>query len=345
MPDVTLQVAGRLYGGWKSIRITRGIEQIAGSFELTVSDRWPGQETARPIRPGQACTVAIDKETVITGYVDDVLPHYNAREHTVTVAGRDRTGDLVDCSVYPAGEWRGRTLLQVAVEICKPFGVTVRAEVDTGAPFNSAAAQPGETGFEALERAARMRGLLLVADGLGGLVLTRASKTRVTTPLVRGQNILAASTVLSWRERFSRYLVQGQDSGSNWSTPEQNTQPQGEALDNSIDRYRPLLVLAEYNGNTAQMQERAKWEAAVRLGRATRAMVTVQGWRHGAGLWLPNRLVRLTDDWLGVDRDLLIAAVSCLYDEGGSRCELELVRPEAFALIALPEDEGGMLWG
>ena len=37
--------------------------------------------------------------------------------------------------------------------------------------------------FEAIERAARMRGLLLMSDGKGVLVLTRAGVARISTPL------------------------------------------------------------------------------------------------------------------------------------------------------------------
>ena len=52
MPEVILTVGGRQYGGWKSVDIRRGIEQIAGSFELSVTERWAGQDQMRPIRQG-----------------------------------------------------------------------------------------------------------------------------------------------------------------------------------------------------------------------------------------------------------------------------------------------------
>jgi prophage tail gpP-like protein len=55
--DVTLTVNGADYGGWEEIRISRGMERIAGSFEFAVSERWPGQVRSRPIRPGDACSV------------------------------------------------------------------------------------------------------------------------------------------------------------------------------------------------------------------------------------------------------------------------------------------------
>lgn len=339
MPDAILTIGGQQYGGWKSIRVGLGIEQISGAFSLSLSERWPGQETGRPVRPGQACAVALDGETVITGHVDDVRPGYTAASHDVTIEGRDRAGDLVDCSVVHSGEWRGRTLPQVAEAICKPFGIRVRTDIPHGPVFRAATAQPGETAFEALERAARMRGALLVSDGLGGLVITRASKQRIATALVRGGNILEAQAALSWRERHSRYIVIGDEPGDDWSTPEQNARPKGEVRDPVVDRYRPLVLLAEHPGGSQALAERARWEASVRMGRAARAEVTVQGWRHADGLWRPNLLVPVQDDWLQLERDMLIAGVTYLYDDRGSRTQLDLVRPEMFTGLAVPEPE------
>jgi prophage tail gpP-like protein len=56
-PEVTLFVGGEGYGGWTDIEISMGLEQIAGSFDLATTERWPGQWQARRIERGQACRV------------------------------------------------------------------------------------------------------------------------------------------------------------------------------------------------------------------------------------------------------------------------------------------------
>ena len=48
--ECTLWVNGMIYGGWTAIRINRGIEQLAGSFTLSVTEKWPGQAESRPDR-------------------------------------------------------------------------------------------------------------------------------------------------------------------------------------------------------------------------------------------------------------------------------------------------------
>lgn len=133
MSKVELRVNGAFYGGWKTIRIERGIEQIAGTFELSVTDRWAEQSAVRQINPGQPCEVRIDEAVVITGYVDTVAPQYDKQQHTITVSGRDKTGDLVDCSaIHKSGQWSGRKLDQIAADLCQPFGITVFRNTDVG---------------------------------------------------------------------------------------------------------------------------------------------------------------------------------------------------------------------
>lgn len=339
MPDVILQVNGRNYGGWKSVRITLGMEQIAGTFELSVSERFPGQPQAWPILPGNECRLLVKGRPVITGYVDEVAPSYDQASHGVQVTGRDRTGDLVDCSaIHKSGEWHGTALDRIAADICAPFGIKVITAAGVGKPFGRFALQEAETAFEALERAAKMRGVLLMSDGNGGLLLTRAASERVATALVKGQNIEKASGQFSHKDRHSRYIIKGQSPGSEDSTPEHNTQTKAEALDGAVRRYRPLIILAE-QGDGGTYADRAKWERNVRAGRASRVSCTVTGWEHAGGLWLPNRLVQVRDDFLGVDGDLILAQVVLSLDGEGSLAHLELCRREAFELIAVAEPQ------
>lgn len=95
---VRLLVAGNEYGGWKSVRIEAGIERQARSFDLEVTDRWPGQtDLPRRVKPGDACAVYIGDDLVCTGYVDATPIRYNGTSISVGIKGRSKTADLVDC--------------------------------------------------------------------------------------------------------------------------------------------------------------------------------------------------------------------------------------------------------
>lgn len=342
MPETVLEVDGVRYGGWTKIAIQRGLEQIAGQFELAVTERWPGAGVSRPIRPGQSCRVLVEGNPVITGYVDDVRPSFSAAERAIEVTGRDRTGDLVDCAaVWKSGSWSNATLARIAADLCRPFGIDVVDQVGVGKRFTTFALQEGETAFEALERAARMRGVLLVADGAGRLAIARAAAKRAGTALVQGKNLLTGRGHFSWRERFSKYTVKGQAQGTDTAFGAAAASQKGEASDAGVTRYRPLVVLAEDQGEGASFAERASWERNVRRGRSSRATVTVQGWQHAGGIWAPNLLVPVESSLLGIDAELLTASVTLTLDERGTTAELELCAAEAFDVIAPPKKKKG----
>ena len=331
---VELRIDGRSYGGWKNVRISRGIEQLAGDFTLGLTERWPRMLDVRVVRPGERCEVLIDGEPVVTGYVDAVSPRYDANSHQVTVTGRDATADLVDCSAV-AGDGRvsGSTLAGLARIIAKPFGLPVVVVGNAGAtPLpGEYALEEGETAFEALERAAKFSGALLYSDGRGRLVIGNAGADRAGADLVEGVNIKSASAEWSWRERFSTVTVKGQAAGDDEDFGETVSQVSSRATDPAINRYRPLVVIADTQTVTATAANRAEWEVKVRRGRGARATVTVSGFYAGDRVWTPNMLAHVRSAWLSADRDMLISRLTYMLDEAGRRTELELTLPETFA--------------
>ena len=332
---VELKVNGAIFGGWQKAEIRSSIEQISGTFSVTITDRWPGVDLPAPALQGYPVEILLDGQVVISGYIDDLEPEYDENSHTIHIEGRDKTEDLVDCSaIHASGQWNGRTLTQIATDVCAPFGIKVIAQVDVGAPFPTLNIQEGERAFETLDRAARMRAVLLTSDGLGNLIITRAGQTRAGVDLVEGVNIKHAKGKFSWKERFSHYIVKGQYRNSDGGDPALASGPSGTADDTYIDRYRPIVILAEDQGHVATLGQRAAWEKHVRIGRSGRATITVQGWKNDVGLWTKNTIVRLRSPKLYADLDLLIVSVTYHLGESGTTAELEVCRPEAFDLLA-----------
>ena len=336
MADLALTVNGKAYGGWTSARVTRGIEAVAGSFELDATDRWAGQAEPWPIHEEDECSLAINGGPVITGYVDRRSLVYGGREHRLSVGGRDRTAALVDCSV-DLGVWEFRQvpLLKLAQRLAEPFGLAVALQpgITLPPPLRKLSVNPGDTAFDAIEQACRMVGLLPVCDGAGGLLLTRSATARATTDLVEGENILAGAADYDASGRFRRYVVVGQQAGTDLLSGEAAARVKGEARDANVRRgERVLLVRPESGATGAYVKQRAAWEATVRAARSRRVRIAVQGWQQGDGaLWPVNALVRVRSPFLGIDGDLLITqATYTLESSGGTTTELSLMPPEAF---------------
>lgn len=363
---MSLEIAGRTFHDWTRVNLTRSLEEISGSFDLEIYDVARSDNAAKrgvvradAIRQGQACTIRIDGEAVLVGHIDDAKVSWAKDAMRFSVAGRDRTGDLVDCAAAPDGpaEYRNLTLTEIARRICAPYGITVRADTDVGGAIPVFSLDASETALSALEKAARQRAVLLVSDGVGGLVLTRGGASRGPAPLKVPGNVQSAAASFSWKERFRDYIVKGQtrDAAGNRdsraseltaATPPApaSTRPTvreragvvmtGRARDEEVTRHRPTVQLAKTQSGGASVQTQAEWRMRVARAKSETLTYTVLDWRAGdeRRLWRPNELVAVSDPFAGISGDMLVSSVVYAYGPEGATTELELVGPEAFDL-------------
>lgn len=335
MLEILLYVNGRVYGGWKQAAVTRSLDAVAGKFDLSVMDKWDANAERWRIFPGDQCQVKIDGKTLITGFVDKASPSYDADSHGISISGRDKTADLVDSSaVVTGGELRGLNLSGIVAALAKPFGIKVISQVSSGPEFPSFAIQPSETVWEAIDRAARQRFMVVTTDGDGNAIIADIGATRAIVSLIEGQNIKAASADYDYSQRFSEYIVKGQASAQNdgWQTATASIQSR--ATDPNVKRYRPKIINAETQASDGSAANRAELEAATRAGKSTKITVTVQGWTMSNGeLWPLNAMVHIKSPLLSIDDDMLISQVKfAVSDSEGVTTEMELTRPDAYLL-------------
>ena len=325
-----LKIDGKVFEGWTAAQITRGLRQASASFALELTDKWEG--TPWQVQPYQLCDVFYNGQKVITGRIDSAAVSYDAESHTVSVSGRSLTAVLVDCSA-PSTQFNNQKIEAIAAALAKPFSVSVLAEVDTGKPIRSWKPDEGVTVFEAIEKLARLRGLLLTDNADGNLVITRAGNGRINTALVYGKNIKSGSATFDVRDRFSEYTVKAQQKGSDSLDAVSAAHVVTKVIDPTVPYYRPLVLTAEDQADIETTKTRANWEMNARIGQSQSFSLVVQGWEHDAGLWQPNFEARLTDPLLGVDVDLLIAQVVLSLSDSGTETAIEMAPKEAF----LPE--------
>ena len=332
MPELELITGGRSHAGWKRISVQLGMEEAAGAFALGVSERWSDTLAPLEVRTQDRCEIRIDGEPIITGAIDAVENGVDGG-HEVVLTGRDAAADRVDsAAIHAKGEWRNAGLGQIVRDLAAPFAIPVRVAGDLGAPFATFAIEPGETAFECIERAARQRGVRLVSDGVGGVVIGAMPAAVPGVALVEGDNLLRFSSRNDASQRYSHYIVQGQRAGDDQTHGEAVAAIKAQARDPGVRRYRPLLILDEEQGDIASFQRRAQWEANVRAARALTVDCTVQGWTHTSGLWRPNTLVRFTSTTLRLDRELLVRDVEFVVDSAGTTTRLVLTPAEAYTL-------------
>lgn len=341
--EVALEIDGLGYMGWTEISIERAIDAMVGSFELSLSAKDKTGAEGWPIADGAACRVLLGGEVLITGYVDAVARSISDQDRGISVRGRDKAADLVDCSaIHKPGSWANQKLETIAKALAAPFGIAIEITSDTGAAFKKFALQQGETVFAAIDRMARYRGLVAYSPGDGTVRIGNADTGRRNGRIEEGVNVKSAEATRDVSERFSQYVVKGQASGDDSRHGKAVAQVKGEAADSEVKRYRPLLVIGEEQSDAASLVKRAKWEASVRSGRGKPLSVTVPGWLTDEGkVWAPGTRAACRIPSCQIEGDLLVERVRTVRSgDTGTVTELGLVPPEAWSQLAEPEESG-----
>lgn len=335
--EIVVIINKRRWTGWKEVRIQKSLDQMAGMFSLDASDFYPGRPEDFLIKMGHEIEIEIGGQTVITGYIDDMPINYGEKEHTITIAGRDRTADLVDCSYMPYApgprkdptissigllEWKSLPIIDIIQNLCDPFRITVQAgysmhnsvqsplmkDTETFTTFNI----EGESVAELIRKICHTKAILPVSYGdkdksknYGILTLTRAGQLKTDTALVAGGNIKSASFSQSNKNRFSTIIVKGQNNGVDSESLDSFIRAEGHAFDYvmSRSRHRPKIIVLETAANSERCEKRAKWEVALRAGDSRKVVYEVVGWTQDSGkLWPLNQLVEVYDPYLGISK-------------------------------------------
>lgn len=332
---VTFYVNNKVFEGFKNIKIARNLTSLTGTFDITITDKWEIEQEDFEIKPGDRIHCHLGKKAVFEGFIDKLSISISDSSRNITIQGRDRTQDLVDCSIVDKSEFNSLGFLEIATELCSPYGIKVISLTsDLGAPFVKFSIRQGETALEALDRAAKERQLILLSSEHGNLIITKKGISRSPTQLIEGLNVLSASVVFDNTQRFSSYIVKGQSTGI-IGTAKDASQNRGEAKDNGVTRFRPSIIISENAIDNDGAQKRAEFEASFRAAKSCELNVVIVGWRRIDGtLWQVNELVDIDIRSVGIKGKMLIQRVKFDQSENGRRTELELIRPDAFEFKA-----------
>lgn len=340
--DASLTVNGTEHLGWTEVAVTRSMEQLAHTFDVGFTERWADDRRAIPIREGDKCILKLAGKQVSVGYVDDAGIDYDGNDHTMHVSGRSLTGDLLDCSaIYKKGQWKKQKLDAIARNLCDPFEITVKVDTDLGDPFPTFKIEDSESVFEALERGCRQRGVVMSTSTTGELVFSSIGTKTTSTMIELGRNALKGARAGSWKDRFSKYVLKGQAPADDDTNVFAVAAPTFTTEDGVIGRYRPIVIMAEAAATSAGLKKRADWERNTRAGRSQRLKYTLDGWENAEGLWTPNTIAHVHDDFLQVDTKLLIISVRQTKSAEGSFTELELSDPKAMTVEPLTKQPSG----
>jgi prophage tail gpP-like protein len=282
-----------------------------------------------PVHPDDEVTISAGGDLLLTGYVRDVTPSYDAgsASRSLALSFVSRTVDATETSVdHPTGEVLNKSLPDIARDFDN-LGIGI--EDDGGLPVEPRhKLEVGESLFSTVERRARGRGILIHDTPEGKLKLATKPAGTHSGTLKRGVNIEQASATFTGQDRHSEVHVRGQ---TTTGSADAQLRPQAKAIDSGVKRKRPLILRHEGEVLTDRMKTRAEWHQKRGAGNAATASITTLGWRdQGGKIWTPNYMVSVDDDFIGVSGMMIIKSVTLSQqDGGGTTATLSLADPRA----------------
>ncbi|PJG63065.1 phage tail protein [Yersinia kristensenii] len=342
--DLTLEVGGRAITGWSKIQVTRSIEKLPSSFELSLMDRYPASEWQQWVNPGDACVVKLGNDAVLTGYIDSWDNKISGTTHEVTAKGRSKCQDLVDCSAeWPNSVISQSTVLQIAQKLAEPYGINVTSDIADMAVVPKFTLNWGETAQAVIEHVTRWAALLYYDQPDGNLYLTRVGQRKAASGVEQGVNILSANLHTDINQRFIDYtgvalsnnaMARRPASGGNNISALVRTQDT-ELAQQLPNRHRNKIIIVESTMNSENLVRNSlDWSINRNNGRSKMLSVQVDHWRdRNNQLWETNSLIPITIPSMGLKNELwLLSSVTYLKDANGTVANMTLMPPEAFAV-------------
>lgn len=323
---------------WESIRVVQSMENLCGSIAVKTTLYDPQNPFALSIKLGAEYIAMINGQKVGMGYIEEIPINYDSDNMNIEVRGRDKTCDLVDCTLENGLKKKDTTLLNWAHDICSIFKINLHSDrTATKAvqiPIEECSADIGQTAMDAIMKYAVGLGVMAISLGDGKLTLTKGAPN-VVPSILAPELVLSASFNQSVADRYSKYIVAGMGQGKD---------EKGDIIeyistrtiinDIAIKRNRPYIILLDFDADSDTTLARAVFEKNYRIGQSKSVEYVVEGWTKPTTqtVWRINEIVIVNDVNFQIFRPLLISEVEFRYDEGsGFTTRLLLVHPSTYA--------------
>lgn len=307
---VSLLIGGKVHNAWTRYEVDSNLLEPAAGWSVELG--LPDGELPPVVEEGARVEVRVGRDTVMTGFVDDVGDDIDGRSSRLGMSGRDGASVLLDCSA-PIFAAKEMTLDQIVRTIVNPLGVSkVRVDPRGRGVAEKVNIEPGETAWSALEKAAQANGLwpwfapdgTLVVGGpdydappVASLIMRRDGK---------GNNVERIRRRTSIARRYSEITVLGQSHGT-FAGDGLNAM-RVTVRDNQVKLHRPLIITASDASGIPLAQRAKKALADGRLDGLTYE-IDVRGHRTSDGLlWAPGQRVHLVDERHDFDGILFLMA-------------------------------------
>jgi prophage tail gpP-like protein len=352
--EVKIEIDGNIYFDIKNLRVVKTMRALCSSFSatLTFDFKAKAKRSDWKFTPQKKCKIFVDSNLMLNGFIDAAVFKLEALTNEVTITGRDITCDLVDSVPVKnsdgeplRGELKNVDVATIVRKICGPFNITVVDSAQVHEKFDTFPFYKGETCFEAIDRACKLRGVFPITLPSGALALVQSSTNVSTSKITYPSDwLISASAEYNTSERFANYLVETQSAGDgSFASFKTAIKTLAKWSDKDINRKARTMVLdADSDLKKNAALKRVVYEALARSISGQVVEVTLENWHQPVSkkLWEINTLVDTEIPPIVIDERMLIETISFEFSEAGSFAHLALVKRNAYNVTKAIESQG-----
>ncbi len=309
MYNTEFTTGGVKISGFGIVSLKSSFYTLADSFVLVTSESSSeALSTAKSkIKANAECSISIDNELILTGYIDDVIPSYEGAKKVLEIHGRSKAGDMVD-SMLVYRNYRNQTLNKIANDLSEPFGIkAVLSCADVAVPFFSI--MSGENVSDAIIRLCRINNKVVYSSADGNLIIADKASNQLSSVTLKsgaGGNLIEGKNTMSARGLYSDYILIGQKSLDDKYSLEALTAP---TLSKSLGgRFRQKVLVGDYVEDGYLSREIDK---AAKVNST--ASLTANSWKNAKSrFFAPNSIVSVQDSWLEMNASYLASGIHLL---------------------------------
>lgn len=310
--SISININGTSYSDWDSSQVLSSVASLSDMFVVSGRNRFGKFE----IKAGDPVKVYVADELQITGYIDEVVVNL---DDTITISGRDKTRDLVDCQLPGQTTFNQLSVVDIIAAIADQYGVSLTVQGGLTTPtVESFVVAKDETGASAIQRLAVDYALVVNSDRDGNLHLQDGSELDDTgITFEEGNSISKAYVIASDKQRYSDYEVIGQRYAL--------TQVSGSVMGTSTNT-RVFRKIIDGEADSATCNLSASRMSCYSEGQAVRMVM------EPVGLYLLNAgtTVSIAAPTLGVSGKMVVEQALTKIDSTDTKTVFTLVSPEAY---------------
>lgn len=260
MMKLELKIDNRKYSGWENVTISKSIQSIAHNFSMNIFNA-----DGISIEDDDLIQILKDDKIFFTGYLDDMVIGISNVKKPLSINGRSKAGDLIDCNVSENKQYNKQNIKQIISDLVKPFNINVSSSL-TLEPLEIFNTKVGETYFDAINRLCKQTNTLPISDDFGNIEIVKNEQNK-SSIVLKDSDFKELNLPKKLSKRFSKYIYKKEGIVTDVTD--------GSATDDTVLRFKPFVGV---NTEDKDNQDLAKWQLNHNKVSEISLTAVVKGW-------------------------------------------------------------------